>query len=76
LKTVELIVERTEWTPPPPRYTADALVPLRIEAVDMQLRYQVKAAGGRWNPEKKLWLVKYGNIAGTPLERHIHIDGS
>jgi len=73
LKTVELVVERTEWTPPPPRYTADALVPLRIEAADMTTRLQAKAAGGRWNPEKQLWFVKYGKIAGTPLEKHLPV---
>ncbi len=75
LKTVELIVERTEWSPPQ-RYAGDTLVPLRIAAADMPLRLQAKAAGGRWNPEKKLWFVKYGKIAGTPLEKHIHIDDS
>ena len=73
LKTVELIVERSEWTPPPPRYTADTLVPLRIEVADMPMRFQAKAAGGRWNPEKRLWFVKYGKIAGTPLEKHIQM---
>jgi hypothetical protein len=76
LKTIELIVERTEWTPPPSRYAADTLVPLRIEAADMPMRFQAKAAGGRWNPEKQLWFVKYGKIAGTSLEKHIHIDAS
>jgi hypothetical protein len=76
LKTIELIVERAEWAPPQPRYTADTLVLLRIEASDMPARLQAKAAGGRWNPEKQLWFVKYGNIAGTPLEKHIHIDAS
>jgi hypothetical protein len=74
--TYQLIVERTEWIPPAPRYSADMLVPLRIEAADMPLRLQAKAAGGRWNPEKKLWFVKYGKIAGTLLEKHIHIDES
>jgi len=76
LKTVELVVERTYWTPPPPRYTPDALVPLRIDAADMPMRLQAKAADGRWNPEKKLWFVKYGKIAGTPLEKHIQVDMS
>ncbi len=76
LKTVELIVERTNWTPPAPHYTTDTLVPLQIEAFDMPTRLQVKAAGGRWNPEKKLWFVKYGKIAGTPLEKHIQVDRS
>lgn len=74
LKTVELIVERTEWTPPRPRYAVNTLVPLRIEVAYMPLRLQAKAAGGRWNPEKRLWFVKYGNIAGTPLENHIQVD--
>lgn len=76
LKTIELIVERTEWTPPQPRYATDALVPLRIEAADMPMRLQAKAAGGRWNPEKQLWFVKYGKISGTSLEKHIHIDAT
>ena len=76
LKTVELIVERTEWTPPPLRYAADTLVPLRIKATDLPMRSQAKAAGGRWNPAKQLWFVKYSKIAGTPLEKHIHIDAS
>jgi hypothetical protein len=75
LKTVELVVERTEWTPPK-RYTDDTLVSLRIDAWDMPLRLLAKEAGGRWNPEKRLWLLKYCKIAGTPLEKHIQIDGA
>ncbi len=74
LKTIELIIERTEWAPPPPRFTADTLVPLRIEASDMQTRLLAKTAGGRWNPEKQLWFAKYGKIAGTSLEKHIYVD--
>jgi len=76
LKTVELVVERSAWSPPP-RYAADTLVPLRIEVTDMPMRLQAQAAGGWWNPKKKHWFVKYGKIAGTPLEKHIHfIDDS
>jgi hypothetical protein len=60
LKTVEL--------------RSDTFVPLRIEAADIPMRLQAKAAGGRWNPGKRLWFVKYGKIAGTPLEKHLHID--
>ncbi len=35
-----------------------------------------KAAGGRWNPEQRLWFVKYGKIAGTVLENYIYVDES
>ena len=74
LKTVELIVERTDWTPPPPKYAADSLVPLHIEGYEKDLRAQAKAAGERWNPEKQLWFVQYGKIVGTQLEKHIQAD--
>ncbi|MDD2271853.1 MAG: hypothetical protein PHH29_06320 [Desulfuromonadaceae bacterium] len=74
IKTVELIVEKTDWTPPPPRYTADTLVPLRIEGYEKDLQAKTKEAGGRWNPEKQLWFVKYGKITGTQLEKHIQVD--
>ena len=47
---------------------------LRIKVDDMSAQSQAKAAGGRWNPEKMLWFVKYGKIAGTPLEKHIYVD--
>ncbi len=76
LKTIELIVERTKWTPPLTHFTAETLVPLRIEPYDLPMRSQAKAAGGRWDPEKKLWFVKFGKIEGTPLEKHIYVDGS
>jgi hypothetical protein len=74
LKTIELVVERANWEPPEPKYSPSRPVPLRIEGYELELRSQVKAAGGRWNPEKQLWFVKFGNIAGTPLEKHIHVD--
>jgi len=64
LKTIKLIVDRIDWTPPPPRYPADTIVPLHIVATDL------------CDPEKKLWFVKYSQIAGTPLERHIHVDNT
>ena len=72
-KTVELIVEQTEWTPPPSKYDHNALVPLRIEASNLLLRTKVKAAGGKWFPDELLWYVRYGAIVGGPLEKHIHI---
>jgi hypothetical protein len=75
LKTVELIIERCDWTPPPPRFTNDSLVPLRINAKDIAIRNQVKASGGRWNPEKRLWFISYGKVVGTALEKYIDVDG-
>jgi len=74
LKTVELIIERTDWEPPPEKLSADTVVALRIEGYETELRKKVKTAGGKWRPEMRLWFVRYGDIAGTDLEKHIHID--
>lgn len=75
-KTVELIVERTNWDPPPPKYRPETVVPLKIDVTDISMRTKAKAAGGRWAPDKLLWYVRYGAIAGTSLEKHIHVDNS
>ncbi len=43
LKPDELIVERSESTPPQPQFTADTLVPLRIDAAPTsRLRQQTE----------------------------------
>jgi len=43
-------------------YAPDQLVPLRIDGYELELRSQVKAAGGKWNPEKQLWFVNHGKL--------------
>jgi hypothetical protein len=74
LKTVELIIERTDREPPPEKLSADSIVALRIEGYETELRKKVKSAAGKWNPEKRLWFIRYGDIAGTELEKHIYLD--
>ncbi|HEY6871789.1 MAG TPA: hypothetical protein VI298_03565 [Geobacteraceae bacterium] len=75
-KTIELIIGRSHWTPPLPRFRNDTLVPLRIAATNVAIRNKAKTAGARWNPEKRLWFVSYGKVVGTELEKYIDIDGS
>jgi hypothetical protein len=49
---------------------------VRIAYVENELKRMAKDAGGRWDPEKRLWFIQYGNIKGTVLEKHIIIDAS
>jgi len=73
-KTVEIIVSESNWTPPPAKYPASTLVALAIGVRETALQSQVKAVGGRWDPSKKVWIVPYGCIQGTRLERFIVIE--
>ena len=50
LKTVELIVDEADWSPPSPRLLDATVVEVRIAWDEADLRRQVKQAGGRWNP--------------------------
>lgn len=73
-KTVEIIVSESEWTPPPAKYPDSTLVALNIGARETTMQSQVKSLGGRWDPSKKLWIVPYGCIRGTRLEKLIVIE--
>lgn len=66
LTTVELIVEEKPWKP------LDAkLVRVQVGFSEIQLRDRLKAAGGKWHPEEKLWYIPYGAIRDTELEERI-----
>ncbi|MBI3799794.1 MAG: hypothetical protein HY268_22825 [Deltaproteobacteria bacterium] len=45
-KTVELIVEESDWEPPTPRRQEDTLVAIQVAAQERGVRQQVKAANG------------------------------
>jgi hypothetical protein len=75
-KTVEIIVSESEWTPPPAKYPDGALVPLKIGIKETVLQEQARAVGGRWDKQQKVWLVPYGCIAGTKLEKLIVVEAS
>lgn len=75
LKTVELIVEKKELPTPKLQRTADeTLVPVLIAYGQRELGNMVKAMGGKWDADVKLWYVPHGKIKGTELEKHIILD--
>ena len=76
IKTVELVISESDWTPPPVKYSDSALVLLRIGLNDKSLQEQAKAIGGRWDREKQLWYARYGCIVGTKLEKLIVVETS
>jgi hypothetical protein len=73
-KTVEIVVSESDWTPPPAKYPDGALVPLKIGIKETAAQEQVRAVGGRWDRQKQVWVVPYGCIAGTKLEKFILLE--
>ena len=68
-KTVELIIGEEDWQPPAPHPHAQEprqkapegfrarRVGVRIAYNESELRKQIKAAGGMWDPSERLWFI-------------------
>ena len=70
-KTVEILVAERDWEPPRPRFADDQIVGLRVVFADVAVRERVKQAGGTWNPERKVWLLRYDRVVGLGLNSRI-----
>ena len=65
-KTVELIVEETDWEPKQ-CIRGDTIVGISIAVQEKELRNKVKSAGGQWNREEKVWNIRYEKVVELEL---------
>ena len=70
-KTVERMVVERDWDPPAPRVADAAMVGVRVGVAEVELRQQVKQAGGKWNGSRKVWEMRYGHVVALRLEGRI-----
>ena len=70
-KTVELIIEESPWQPPVRLFEDDEIVAILIEFNEINWRNRVKMAGGKWNPNLKLWEIPYGQVRKLGLTERI-----
>jgi hypothetical protein len=70
-KTVELLVEERDWQPPRSRFAHDQTVGLRVAFTDVAVRDRVKQAGGTWNPERRVWQLRYDRAVALGLKPRI-----
>jgi len=69
-KTVELIVEDAPWIPPV-KMAADAMVGVRVAFQEVEMQRNVKRAGGKWNPQRRLWEMRYDQAVALGLKDRI-----
>ena len=74
LKTIELIVEEEPWDLNKARIPANKLVGVKVEYGEVQTGRLVKAAGGRWNRQRKLWELPFREAMALGLENRIVIE--
>jgi hypothetical protein len=61
MKTVEIIVDERPLNPNLQHRDKD-MVAVMVPFIQAALRDRLKAVGGRWDPDEKIWRVMYGAI--------------
>jgi hypothetical protein len=70
-KTAELLVGERDREPRRPRFAQDQIVGLRVAFADVAVRDRVKQAGGTWNPERRVWRLRYDRVVALGLNSRI-----
>jgi len=60
-----------DWEPPRPRSGHDQIVGLRVAFAEVAVRDRVKQAGGMWNPERRVWQLRYDRVTAVGLNSRI-----
>ena len=71
IKTVELIVEEEDWMAPTLAPKKEDVVHIALTVQEFPLRQQIKQRGGRWNPQRGLWEVRYDHVLALGLQARI-----
>jgi hypothetical protein len=70
-KTIELIVEQIDWRPTPKRPRGDAIAEIKVNWGEAEIGKRVKQAGGKWNPQNKVWELRYDQVVKLGMEKRI-----
>ena len=71
IKTVELIVEESDWLPPVPRFAADEMVWLRIGFVDRTQQQCLGAAGAKLDGKRCVWAIRFDAAVALGFADHV-----
>ena len=70
-KTVEIVIDSGFWEPKTKGENEERRIELKINYNEIELRAQVKEAGGIWKNEKKVWEIGYKKAKNLGLEDRI-----
>jgi len=74
IKTVELVVEKTTLRPLAKKFGDNDLVPVRIGFAEKDLIESARTAKGSWNPDVRLWFIRYEKNKGTAKIPNISVE--
>ena len=69
ITTVELIADSKKWEPK--RIPNATIVKVKIGKDEKDLQKKIKARGGKWNWEKGVWDLSFGNVKELGLQSRL-----
>ena len=74
--TAEIIVDESAWDPLPSEVARREKVAVRVGVAETRLREKVKAAGGRWDPARRLWFLSMEQVLQLGLGDRVEQEHS
>jgi len=71
IKTVELIIEETDWEPSVKGLSLDQPVDPRVAPEEKALQRAIKQAGGIWSRHCKVWKLRYVDVIKLGIEERM-----
>ncbi|MGD0339911.1 MAG: hypothetical protein ABSB78_14115 [Bacteroidota bacterium] len=69
ITTAEVIIDKKDWIPKKIKPTT--IVKVKVDWAETGIRQSIKANGGKWNSERKLWEIPFGKVKELGLQRRI-----
>jgi len=71
ITTVEMVVDENIWEKNPQRISANKIMSIRVSYGEISIAKLIKAAGGCWNRQQKVWELAYKTILELGLQDRI-----
>jgi hypothetical protein len=71
ITTIEIVADERPWRPAPQRIPDDAWLSLKVEYGEVAIGKAIRAAGGRWYSQQKVWKLPYKAIVALGLTDRI-----
>ena len=74
ITTVELVVDERRWEPDPQRIPPHKRLSLKVAYGEVEVGKAIKAAGGVWDAQRKVWKLAYKQVVALGLTDRIVAD--
>jgi len=74
ITTAEIIVKEQNWERNRRKIPLNKIMSLLVQYDEIEIRRLIKAAGGRWNSEAKVWELAYGDVVSLGLRDRIVVS--